>query len=145
MSVLTPWIWPYMSFVPNTCRVPTISVLTFALLSILTMLFRRCWRRGVIWWRVLLAGVPTTHCLWSDAIFPREPYLSFWCNKTLWYSIIVISVLWIMTLILSDLLKFWWYVWNLDPGHTYDEHPVLPLKLGVTEWYQSHINRRNDS
>jgi hypothetical protein len=32
---------PTMSFVPSTCRVPTISVLTLALLSILTMLFRR--------------------------------------------------------------------------------------------------------
>jgi hypothetical protein len=38
-----------------------------------------------------------------------------------------------MTLVLSDLLQFWPYVWNLDPGHTYDEHSVLALKLGVTD------------
>jgi hypothetical protein len=38
-----------------------------------------------------------------------------------------------MTLVLSDLLQFWPYVWNLDPGHTYDEHSVLALKLGVID------------
>jgi hypothetical protein len=27
---------------------------------------------------------------------------------------------------------FWPYVWQLDPGHTYDEHLVLALKLSVT-------------
>jgi hypothetical protein len=37
-----------------------------------------------------------------------------------------------MTLVLSELLKFWPYVWNLDPGHTYDEHSVLAFKSGVT-------------
>jgi hypothetical protein len=29
-------------------------------------------------------------------------------------------------------LTFWPYVWQLDSGHTYDEHLVLALKLGVT-------------
>jgi hypothetical protein len=29
-------------------------------------------------------------------------------------------------------LTFWPYVCQLDPGHTYDEHLVLALKLGVT-------------
>jgi hypothetical protein len=28
-------------------------------------------------------------------------------------------------------LTFWPYVWQLDLGHTYDEHLVLALKLGV--------------
>jgi hypothetical protein len=27
-------------------------------------------------------------------------------------------------------LTFWPYVWQLDPGHTYDEHLVLALKTG---------------
>jgi hypothetical protein len=35
------------------------------------------------------------------------------------------------------------YVWQLDPGHTYDDYLVLVLKLGVTEWYQSHVDHRN--
>jgi hypothetical protein len=34
-------------------------------------------------------------------------------------------------------------VWKLDPGHTYDEHPIFALKLGVTEWHQSHVGYRN--
>jgi hypothetical protein len=29
---------------------------------------------------------------------------------------------------------FWSYVWQLDPGHTYDEHLVLILKPSVTLW-----------
>jgi hypothetical protein len=32
----------------------------------------------------------------------------------------------------------------LDPGHTYDEHLILILKLGVTECYQSRVDCRND-
>jgi hypothetical protein len=28
------------------------------------------------------------------------------------------------------MLTFWPYVWQLDPGHTYDEHQVLALKTG---------------
>jgi hypothetical protein len=28
------------------------------------------------------------------------------------------------------MLTFWPYVWQLDPGHTYDEHLVLALKTG---------------
>jgi hypothetical protein len=27
-------------------------------------------------------------------------------------------------------LTFWPYVWQLDPGHTYDEHLILALKTG---------------
>jgi hypothetical protein len=27
-------------------------------------------------------------------------------------------------------LTFWLYVWQLDPGHTYDEHLILALKTG---------------
>jgi hypothetical protein len=30
-------------------------------------------------------------------------------------------------------LTFLPYVWQLDPGHTYDEHLVFPLKPGVTD------------
>jgi hypothetical protein len=33
---------------------------------------------------------------------------------------------------LSELLYFWPYVWKLDPKHTYDKHPILAWKLGVT-------------
>jgi hypothetical protein len=32
-------------------------------------------------------------------------------------------------------------VWNLDPRHTYDEHPVLTLKLGVTLATSKQLNR----
>jgi hypothetical protein len=34
---------------------------------------------------------------------------------------------------------------NLIPGHTYYEHSVWVLKLGVIEWYQSLVNHRNAS
>jgi hypothetical protein len=34
---------------------------------------------------------------------------------------------------------------NLNPRHTYYEYSVWVLKLGVTEWYQSRVNRRNTS
>jgi hypothetical protein len=32
---------------------------------------------------------------------------------------------------------------NLIPGHTYYEYPVWVLKPGMTEWYQSRVDRRN--
>jgi hypothetical protein len=38
---------------------------------------------------------------------------------------------------------FWPYVWQLDPGHTYNERLVLALKPDVTEWYQSQLNHKN--
>jgi hypothetical protein len=34
---------------------------------------------------------------------------------------------------------------NLIPGHTYYEYSVWVLKLGLTEWYQSHVDYRNAS
>jgi hypothetical protein len=33
-------------------------------------------------------------------------------------------------------LTFWPYVWQLDPGHTYDEHLVLALKTGCDSFSQ---------
>jgi hypothetical protein len=30
-------------------------------------------------------------------------------------------------------------VWKLDPGHTYDEHPILAFKLGVTRAKAYHV------
>jgi hypothetical protein len=32
---------------------------------------------------------------------------------------------------------------NLIPGHTYYEYSVWVLKLGMTEWYHIHVDRRN--
>jgi hypothetical protein len=32
---------------------------------------------------------------------------------------------------------------NLNPGHTYYEYSVWVLKSGMTEWYQSRVDRRN--
>jgi hypothetical protein len=48
----------------------------------------------------------------------------------------------VMTLVLSVMLQFWLYVWQLDPRHAYDEHQVLALKLDVTHRYNSATMRR---
>jgi hypothetical protein len=37
------------------------------------------------------------------------------------------------------------YVWKVVPGHTHYEYSVFVLKLGVTEWHQSYVDRRNAS
>jgi hypothetical protein len=34
---------------------------------------------------------------------------------------------------------------NLIPGHTYYEYSIWVLKLGMTEWYHSCVDRRNAS
>jgi hypothetical protein len=36
-------------------------------------------------------------------------------------------------------LTFWPYVWQLDPGHTYDEHLVLVLKTRCDKLAESNV------
>jgi hypothetical protein len=105
-----------------------------------SMMFRRWWRCGVPWRGDLLVGVPITRlpvvllCFLKRVVFSLYVITQYTCNNVLF-----------VTLVLSKMLYFWPYVWQLDPRRTYDEHLVLALKPGVTKWDQSCVNCRNAS
>jgi hypothetical protein len=110
---------------PFTYWGATISLLTLAV----TLL--RSWRwDGLIWWSLLLevcvapGRLPVG--LACSVAARRESQCSLLCKDNIHVIKFIYLRHWFFV------FTFWLYVWQLDPGHTYDEHLILASKPGVT-------------
>jgi hypothetical protein len=124
-------------FFTFTCWVATLCLRTLAI----TLLRRWRWDE-LLQWRFLLEAcvapsrLPVGLACFAVAHRESRP------------SLLVKTIFHVITFILHrhwffSVFTFWSYVWQLDPGHTYDERLVLILKPGVIEWYQSRVDHRN--
>jgi hypothetical protein len=117
-----PWFWPSCHIIPNTCWVPTISVLTLVIIAAQ----RRKWCE-VFWrwcWVLGLRNPRSIACeVWSLR-FQDKLY-----NSDNLYSLLILFS-WYCCWLFTDEVTI---CMELDPGIHIVMHSVLFLKPGVTE------------